>query len=131
VGQAEQLDDLWERFRTTLSLHPLLDALMSDMPTPWPLPVPGMVAPSGPQLVEGEQLAACLQLIQLMENVFIALQLDDFWTHPDNRGWVTLFTSWAKCGTFRQAWRQTRSTFGIGFAYFCEHRLGLPSVSGR
>jgi hypothetical protein len=67
----------------------------------------------------------------LMENVFIALQLDDFWTHPDNLGWVTLFTSWAKCETFRQAWQQTRSTFGIGFAYFCEHRLGLPSVNGR
>jgi hypothetical protein len=131
VGQAEQLDDLWERFRTSSSLHPLLDALMSDLPTPWPLPVPGKVAPSGPQLVDGEQLAVCLQLIQLMENVFMALQLDDFWTHPDNRGWVMLFTRWAKCGTFRQAWCQTRSTFGIGFAYFCEHRLGLPSVTGR
>jgi hypothetical protein len=60
-----------------------------------------------------------------MENVFITLQLDDFWTHPDNRGWVTLFTSWAKSGTFRAAWKQTRHTFGSGFVYFCEHRLGL------
>ncbi|HEY7185956.1 MAG TPA: patatin-like phospholipase family protein [Vicinamibacterales bacterium] len=130
VGQAEQLDDIWERFRSSPTLHPLLDALMANAPTPFPLPVPGVV-PANPQRVEGEQLAACLELIQLMENVFIALQLDDFWVHPDNRGWVTLFTSWAKCGTFRQAWQQTRSTFGIGFAYFCEHRLGLPSPNGR
>jgi len=131
VGQAEQLDQIWERFRSTPTLHPLLDALMADMPTSWPLGPPGMAVVTPPPRVEGEQLAACLQLIQLMENVFIALQLDDFWGHPDNRGWVTLFTSWAKCGTFRQAWRQTRSTFGIGFAYFCEHRLGLPSVTAR
>ena len=62
---------------------------------------------------------------QLMENVFVSLRLADFWHHPDNRGWVVLFTKWAKSGTFRIAWKQTRDTFSIGFIYFCERRLGL------
>lgn len=123
VGQSEALDAIWERFRSTPTLHPLLRELMADRPSPWP---PPLDPPSPlPTTVEGEQLAMCLELIQLMENVFIALQLDDFWTHPDNRGWVALFTSWAKSGTFRQAWTQTRATFGSGFVYFCENRLGL------
>jgi hypothetical protein len=117
VAQAHQLDAIWERFRTAPMLEGLLTELMSDRPSPPPDPIPGTI--------RGEQLAACLELIQLMENVFISLQLDDFWTHPDNRGWVTLFTSWAKSGTFRAAWKQTRTTFGSAFVYFCENRLGL------
>jgi hypothetical protein len=60
-----------------------------------------------------------------MENVFITLQLDDFWTHPDNRGWAMLFSMWAKSPTFRAAWKQMRNTFGIRFGYFCHQRLGL------
>jgi hypothetical protein len=117
VAQAEALDEIWERFRTAPLLEGLLTELLADRPSPLPDPQPGSI--------RGEQLAACLELIQLMENVFISLQLDDFWTHPDNRGWVTLFTSWAKSGTFRAAWKQTSKTFGSAFVYFCENRLGL------
>ena len=117
VAQAEQLDAIWERFRTSPMLEGLLGELMANRPSPLPDPIPGTI--------RGEQLAACLELIQLMENVFITLQLDDFWTHPDNRGWVALFTSWARSGTFRAAWKQTCHTFGSAFVYFCEHRLGL------
>lgn len=117
VAQAQQLDAIWERFRTAPLLEGLLTELMADRPSPLPDPIPGAI--------RGEQLAACLELTQLMENVFIALQLDDFWTHPDNHGWVALFNSWAKSGTFRAAWKQSRHTFGSSFVYFCEHRLGL------
>jgi hypothetical protein len=30
-----------------------------------------------------------------MENVFLDLRLDDFWDHPDNRGWAVVFMRWA------------------------------------
>ena len=72
-----------------------------------------------------EQLVVCMELFQLMENVFVSLRLADFWHHPDNRGWVVLFTMWAKSGTFRVAWKQTCDTFSVDFVYFCERRLGL------
>jgi hypothetical protein len=66
-----------------------------------------------------------LELIQLMENVFLDLRLDDFWFHPDNRGWAILFMRWARSPRFRAIWGKNRRTFGIRFEYFCEERLGL------
>jgi hypothetical protein len=111
--QTKALDEIWERFRTSPSLHPLLAELMSNRPSP----LTGIPTE--------EQLVACMQLFQLMENVYMALRLADFWDHPENRGWVVLFTMWAKSGTFRMAWKRTRDTFSIGFVYFCERRLGM------
>ena len=61
-----------------------------------------------------------------MENVFLDLRLDDFWDHPDNRGWAVLFMRWAGSSKLREIWNRWRSTFGIRFEYFCETRLGLP-----
>lgn len=66
-----------------------------------------------------------LEIIQLMENVFLDLRLDDFWEHPDNRGWAILFMRWARSPRFRAIWKETRRTFGIRFEYFCAARLGL------
>jgi len=53
------------------------------------------------------------------------LRLDEFWTHPDNRGWMTLFSMWAKSPTFRAAWQRLSRTFGIRFGHFCHQRFGL------
>ena len=113
VGQTQALDEIWERFRSTSSLHPLLAELMSNRPSPSP------AAPTD------EQIVMCMELFQFMENVYVALRLADFCEHPDNRGGVVLFTMWAKSGTFRVAWKRTRDTFSIGFVYFCERRLGM------
>jgi hypothetical protein len=77
-----------------------------------------------PPLRENEH-AACLELIQLMENVFLDLRLDDFWNHPDNRGWMMLFTRFARSPKFREVWNANRSTYGIRFEYFCSQHLGL------
>jgi len=71
------------------------------------------------------ELIVCLELIQLIENTYFELRLEEQWTHPDNRGWVELFTMWARSQVFRNAWTRYRSVFGIRFAYFCRQRLGL------
>jgi hypothetical protein len=71
------------------------------------------------------QDAACMEVIQLMENVFLDLRLDDFWKHPDNRGWMTLFSGFARSPLFRESWSRHRNTYGIRFEYFCSQRLGL------
>jgi hypothetical protein len=115
LTHTKSLDDVWERFRASGGLHRLLDELTADRPQP-----PGSVA-------NAEELCACLELVQLMENVFIDLRLDAFWTHPDNRGWAMLFSSWAKSPTFREAWTRIRRTYGIRFQYFCEERLGFET----
>ena len=72
-----------------------------------------------------EELCACLELFQHMENAFLVLRLDDFWAHPDNRGWVVMFRMWAKSPTFRLAWQRSHRMFGIRFVHFCRQRLGL------
>jgi steroid 5-alpha reductase family enzyme len=97
-----------------------LDELMHILP-------PISVVPAAPRNAHqsSEELAVALQLIQLMEDVFMDLQLDDFWEHPDNRGWAIMFMRWARSPRFRSYWNQIHRTFGIRFEYFCTGRLGL------
>ena len=57
VAQAEALDEIWERFRTSPLLEGLLTELMADRPSPLPDPLPGSI--------RGEQLAACLEFRRL------------------------------------------------------------------
>jgi hypothetical protein len=120
VGQANALVEMWERFRTSDQLIPLLKELTADAPSP--------PRPNAPSEME---LCACLELFQLMENVFLELRLDEFWQHPDNRGWMTLFAMWAKSPTFCTAWRRLSRTFGIRFGHFCHLRFGLADPAGE
>ena len=79
----------------------------------------------------GELRAAyyvCRQMIQLMENVFLDLELDVDHEHPANRGWMNLFCNWSWCTVFRAVWAVTASTYGSRFRDFCERRLGLTAV---
>jgi hypothetical protein len=117
LEHTKRLDGIWERFRQTPELHPFFQELMSNT-----------IGPSIPSLPksQNQETVVGLELIQLMENVFLDLRLDDFWSHPDNRGWALLFMRWARSPRFRAIWDRTRRTFGIRFEYFCEARLGLP-----
>ena len=111
IKHAKALDGIWERFRQSPSLNRLMSELMGG--------------PATANSATPIETCACLELIQLMENVFLDLRLDDYWEHPDNRGWGMLFMAWARSGIFRAVWKQTRSSFGIRFEYFCAERLGL------
>jgi Patatin-like phospholipase len=117
VEQATAMERVWERLRESSTLWPLLHELTHGEPAP--------ARPPGP-IPNEEELCLCQELLQLMENVFLALRLDDFWDHPDNRGWAVSFSTWAKSPIFRAVWAISRETYGIRFGYFCEQRLGLP-----
>jgi hypothetical protein len=114
LKHAEALERIWERFRKNPNLHPFMDELMTNV-----------ITPQDPAIREEEMILG-MELIQVMENAFLDLRLDDFWEHPDNRGWAILFMRWARSPRFRAIWAQTRRTFGIRFEYFCAARLGLP-----
>ena len=115
VTQTEALVALWERMRATPGLAALLQELHG---TPLGSNASSSRAPDDEQVI-------CLELLQLMENTFLALRLDEHWTHPDNRGWVELFSMWARSATLRAVWNSSRSTYGIRFEHFCRQRLGL------
>lgn len=67
----------------------------------------------------------CNSLIQLMESVYIDLNLETEWQHPDNSGWVNLFNHWSWSGMFRVTWAVAAATYGRRFRAFCERRLNL------
>lgn len=69
----------------------------------------------------------CKSLIQLMENVYMDLYLEEEHDHPDNRGWMNLFRHWAWSPMFQATWAVAACTYGIRFQNFCKKRLGLST----
>ncbi len=67
----------------------------------------------------------CNQMMQLMENVYLDLNLENHYKHPDNRGWMNLFIHWSWSSMFRITWAISACTFGAKFQKFCEKHLNL------
>ena len=67
----------------------------------------------------------CNHLIQLMEDVYLDLDLESYAEHPDNRGWINLFRHWSWSSMFQVCWTISACTFGIRFQHFCEYHLNL------
>jgi hypothetical protein len=67
----------------------------------------------------------CLNLLELMQDVYIDLNLDAEWQHPDNRGWMNVFKHFAFAGMVRATYAVVCSNFGARFQRFCDVRLGL------
>src|SRR5438105_11625465 len=70
----------------------------------------------------------CNNQLQLMENVFLALNLARFHAHPLNRGWLNLFRRWTATPTMRLLWPSLKSTYSRDFVAFAEYHLNLPEV---
>jgi len=60
-----------------------------------------------------------------MESVYIDLNLEDEFDHPDNRGWINLFKHWSWSTMFRSTYAVCCATYGARFQSFCETRLEL------
>jgi hypothetical protein len=70
----------------------------------------------------------CNQMIQLMENVYLDLDLEVNSHHPDVTGWLNFFRQWAASPVFQITWAVTASTFGARFRSFCERELQLKTT---
>jgi hypothetical protein len=72
---------------------------------------------------DGRQIRyLCTAFLQLMENVFLDLNLADGRqrNHPHNAGWIRLFGNWASTAAFRDAWKVASATYGEPFQRFYE-----------
>jgi hypothetical protein len=67
-------------------------------------------------------------VIQLMENIYIDLDLESNADHPHNAGWIHIFQAWAQSEIFRQAWNRYGWSYGRNFQRFCARRFGLPAA---
>jgi predicted acylesterase/phospholipase RssA len=84
----------------------------------------GLWIPEDPEAIR-QGFYICSQMLQLMENVYLDMHLEEEYGHPDNRGWMNLFRHWSWSSMVRVTWAMCASTYGARFQRFCEHRLGL------
>lgn len=70
---------------------------------------------------------AAHQLLQLMENVYLDLNLDSDadWRHADNSGWNQLFQVWGGSRLLRDVWQLSSETYGRRFAAFVRRELKM------
>jgi hypothetical protein len=114
---AQALDDLVREMRsdkTLVKLDTLLIPLESGAPEP--------------AITEDEKPKVFLFLssvIQLMENVYLDLNLEANADHPHCAGWIRIFQAWAETPLLRKAWHRYGWTYGSNFRRFCSRRLGL------
>jgi hypothetical protein len=70
----------------------------------------------------------CNSLMQLMENVYLDLNLEHNEDDRNNAGWLQVFENWATSPHFQEAWRVSSSTYGEPFRRFCHRRFQLPFI---
>jgi hypothetical protein len=129
---AEQVDELFERLRTSKQLGFLSKQFYPE----WRNLLGANVVDAANQtkdlltLPDNEDhlrqgFYFCNSLIQLMESAYVALNLETDWQHPDLSGWINVFNHWAWSGMFRATWAVSAATYGGRFRAFCEQRLNL------
>lgn len=107
---ANHLIKLWSK----LGGNEGLKSLDSELTAKWP-------NDSSPEFRSAFYL--CSEMIQLMENVYLDLSLEETWFHPDNQGWRTLFKQWAASVQMQQTWQLTAQNYGLRFQYFWDRHL--------
>jgi hypothetical protein len=67
----------------------------------------------------------CASLLDMMEAIYIDLDLEEQYEHPDNRGWMNLFKHWSWSSMFRATYAICCASHSGRFERFCERRLDL------
>ena len=65
-------------------------------------------------------------MTQVMEDVWIACRLDEWWDHPLNLGWVNLFARWATAPSYRFWWPVISPMYSPEFRAFIDGRFPVP-----
>ena len=123
TSHTDELMKIWKEAGKDPGLalaDPFLFPGWSTPPTPPPTP-PGATPANGRQALYLGQ-----RILQLMENVYLDLQLEESFDHPDNDGWEKVFRTWAASDLIKETYRRSKGSYGIRFRAFCERELGLP-----
>ena len=118
---AQALDKLVEEMRSDATLVKL-DTLL--------IPVLGAKEPEIDETEEAKVFLFLSSVIQLMENIYLDLELEANADHPHCAGWIQIFQAWAEAPLFLRAWRRYSWSYGRNFRRFCSRRFGLPNVEG-
>jgi hypothetical protein len=66
--------------------------------------------------------------VQIMEDTWLGAELDVYWSHPLNEGWMHYFQRWASMPSFRRWWPVLRPLYSSGFGEFVKERFDLRLV---
>jgi hypothetical protein len=75
--------------------------------------------------IDRDEFYVVNSLIQLMETVFVDLNMDEERSHPHNAGWIEIFRGWAKSPRLQAVWQDSGQTYSSRFQRFCERTLEL------
>jgi hypothetical protein len=64
-------------------------------------------------------------VIQIMEDVWVAAELDKYWSHPMSQGWMAYFHRWAATPSFRTWWPILRPLYSNGLREFVKERFEI------
>jgi len=60
--------------------------------------------------------------IQMMEDAYFSLRLDQYANARDNRGWMNLFRRWGRSATFKKCFHQLKENYSNDFvAFYCDY----------
>jgi hypothetical protein len=71
-----------------------------------------------------------MRVIQIMEDAWVGAELNEYWSHPLNTGWMSYFQRWASTPSFRHWWPVLRSVYSAGFRNFVKERFDLRLPRG-
>ena len=71
----------------------------------------------------------CMEALQLMEDVFVDLDLGNHMAHTDVQGWIHSFGHWVESQALKEVWEANRDCFGVRFACFIEVLQGMKPKS--
>ena len=107
---AQQYDALLERLREAPALE-FIDAAFFD--------------PAGTTRRERQELFVGASMLDLMQRVFLDLDLERDAAHPHNAGWMAIFRNWVRHDAVQSAWEASRHSYGRRFQRFVD---GLRKV---
>ena len=70
-----------------------------------------------------DEFYICNSLIQLIENVYLDLALEQNYAHPEVAGWMGVFQDWVKTDPFQRTWQIAQKTYNQRFRDFYRDRL--------
>lgn len=108
---------LLERVRADNRLMAFDGVLFSALPATLGIP---------PSAERRDTFYTCTAMMDLMQTVFLDLDLEENGMHPHNAGWIRIFHQWASQPVLQEAWAITKETYGERFRRFCKTELQLP-----
>ena len=107
----KQISDLERLFLETPTLRWYYEACMGLSPKPEKRPADQPI----PVNVIAMQ-------IQMMEDAYFSLRLDQYANARDNRGWMNLFRQWGNSTTFKEIFHRLKQNYSSDFvAFYCDY----------